>query len=62
MKTELFTSYASREKQLAEIDRQITELEEKLKTPARTVEDIVRHIQLIKERQKLTDLRTPCCI
>lgn len=33
----------------AELERQISALEEKLKTPERTVEDIVRHIQLLKE-------------
>ena len=32
-----------------QIERELEELEEKLKTPERTVEDIVRHIKLIKE-------------
>lgn len=32
-----------------EIGRQLSELEEKLKTPERTVDDIVRHILLLKE-------------
>ena len=32
-----------------EIERQLAEIEEKLKFPDRTVDDIVRHIQLLKE-------------
>ena len=32
-----------------EIKSELEKLEEKLKTPERTVEDIVRHIQLLKE-------------
>ena len=32
-----------------EIERELEELEQKLKTPERTVEDIVRHIKLLKE-------------
>ena len=35
-----------------EIERELKELDEKLKTPERTVEDIVRHIQLLKEYRK----------
>lgn len=33
----------------AEIERQLEKLEEKLKSPERTVDDIVRHILLLKE-------------
>ena len=32
-----------------EIERELEEVERKLKTPERTVEDIVRHIKLLKE-------------
>ena len=32
-----------------EIERQLAELEEKLLSPERTVDDIVRHIKLLKE-------------
>ena len=53
MKVKLITSYSSKAKQLAELDRQIAEVEEKLKTPERSVEDIIRHIQLVKERHSL---------
>ena len=37
------------EEQIAELKAELSALEEKLATPARTVEDIVRHIQLLKE-------------
>ena len=53
MKVELITSYSSKTKQLAELDRQIAEVEERLKSPERTVEDIIRHIQLVKERHSI---------
>ena len=46
MKVELITSYSSKTKQLAELDRQIAEVEERLKSPERTVEFIIRNIQL----------------
>ena len=32
-----------------EIERQLAKLEEKLKSPDRTVEDIIAHIKLLKE-------------
>ena len=32
-----------------EIERELKELEEKLKSPERTVDDIVTHIKLLKE-------------
>lgn len=53
MKIELLTSYASKPVQIAEIERQIAETEEILKTPQRTVDDIIRHMQLLKERNSL---------
>lgn len=53
MKIELFESYTSEENHLAELERQIAAVEEKLKTPARTVDDIILHIRLIKEKQNL---------
>ena len=60
MKVELITTYTSTEAQLAELDKQIAEVEEKLKTPDRTVDDIIRHIQLIKERQTLAQTKSLC--
>ena len=36
-------------KRKQQIERELAVLEEKLKTPERTVEDIVRHIKLLKE-------------
>lgn len=35
-----------------EIEQELAVLEEKLKTPERTTEDIVRHILLLKEYRK----------
>ena len=35
-----------------EIERELKELDEKLKSPSRTIEDIIRHIQLLKEYGK----------
>lgn len=49
MKINLQPTYLSTETRKQEIERRLFELEEKLKTPERTVEDIVRHIQLLKE-------------
>ncbi len=49
MKINLQTTYLSTTARKEEIERQLFELEEKLKTPERTVEDIVRHIELLKE-------------
>lgn len=50
MKITLLNTYTNRERRLAEIERQIEELDEKLKTPERTLDDIIRHIELLKER------------
>ncbi len=49
MKTELEQTYLCTTTRIKEIERQLSELEEKLKTPQHTVEDIVRHIELLKE-------------
>ena len=35
-----------------QIERELDELEQKLQSPERTVEDIVRHIKLLKEYRK----------
>lgn len=32
-----------------EIERELEEIEQKLKSPERTVDDIIRHIKLLKE-------------
>ena len=53
MKMELLTSYASEIVRLADVEKQIAETEEILKTPERTVEDIIRHMQLLKERNSI---------
>ena len=60
MKIELFESFTSEETRLAELERQIAEVEKKLKTPDRTVEDIILHIRLIKEWQELTKSKPLC--
>ena len=38
---------------ITEIDAELEKLEKKLKTPDRTVDDIVRHIELLKELNSL---------
>ena len=60
MKIELFKSYVNQEDRLAELDAKIAEVEETLKTPSRTVEDIILHIKLVKERQSLTKSKPLC--
>ena len=60
MKSELITTYTNRAARLAELDRQIADVEEKLKSPSRTVDDIILHIQLLKERQTLEDTKSLC--
>lgn len=50
MKITLLNTYADKQTRLAEIEREIAELDEILKTPARTLDDIIRHIELLKER------------
>ena len=51
MKIDLLNSYPTRERRLAEIEQSIAELDKKLATPARTLEDIICHIELLKERE-----------
>lgn len=53
MKITLLNTYANNENRLAEIETQLAELDKKLKTPARTLDDIIRHIELLKERNTL---------
>ena len=50
MKIKLTQTYLDQKTCLADIDRQIAELDKRLKTPERTVDDIIRHIELLKER------------
>lgn len=50
----LQSSYTDRVRRLIELDRQIAEVEEKLKTPQRTVDDLILHMQLLKERNGLS--------
>lgn len=49
MEITLEHTYTSTAAHRIEIERQLEQLEAKLKTPERTVEDIVRHIELLKE-------------
>lgn len=49
MKINLEQTYTTALSRKCEIERQLAEIEEKLKTPQRTVEDLVRHIELLKE-------------
>lgn len=49
MKINLEAAYVNNAARKAEIERELAELEKKLKTPERTVEDLVRHITLLKE-------------
>ena len=49
MKITLEQTYIRTTTRKQEIECELAELEKKLKTPERTVEDIVRHIQLLKE-------------
>lgn len=49
MKIALLQTFVAESTRKEELERQIAETEEKLKSPERTVEDIVRHIELIKE-------------
>ncbi len=53
MKITLLTSYTDKASRIAEIDKQIAELDKKLGTPARTLDDIILHIELLKERSNL---------
>ena len=53
MKINLQPTYLNEELQLEDIQRQLIPLEEKLKTPSRTLDDIIRHIELIKERNRI---------
>ncbi len=54
MKITLLTSYSDKAGRLAEINKQIAELDKKLGTPARTLDDIILHIELLKERNSLS--------
>lgn len=55
MKIKLLNTYADKEGRLAEINSELSKLEAKLKTPARTLEDIIRHIELLKEKDELRE-------
>lgn len=53
MKIELWQNYLDVMHRIGEIDKELQLLEEKLKTPERTLNDIINHIKLIKERNAL---------
>ena len=53
MKIVLEHTYAREATRKQEIECELEKLEKRLRTPERTVEDIVRHIQLLKEYRQL---------
>ena len=53
MKIILPETYLNNTLNLSEIEKELQAIEEKLKLPTRTVEDIVRHIELLKLKQSL---------
>ena len=53
MKIQLQNNYTDKVRRLIDLDRQLAEVEEKLKTPQRTVDDLILHMQLLKERNSL---------
>lgn len=53
MKIILDASYKDRKTELERLNRKIAEVEKILRTPERTVEDIVTHIKLLKEKREL---------
>ena len=50
MKITLLNTYSDSEHRLEEIENELQTLDETLKTPARTVDVLIRHIELLKER------------
>ena len=52
VKIELYESYSTTGR-LLQLEKQLAETEEILKTPQRTVEDIIRHMQILKEIHSL---------
>ena len=55
MKISLDQNYIDKVICLARIEKELEKVEEVLKTPSRTVEDIVKHIQLLKEKKEIID-------
>lgn len=53
MKIELVQNYLDKNCRLTEVEKELALLDEKLKTPARTLDDIIRHIELLKEKHSL---------
>lgn len=49
----LHNTYIDREARLAELDKELAVVEERLKTPARTLDDFIRHMEILKERNNL---------
>ena len=49
----LENTYLNGEARKRELEKELEILEEKLKTPERTLEDIVRHMQILLELRKL---------
>ncbi|MCI9407472.1 MAG: hypothetical protein HFK06_03860 [Clostridia bacterium] len=47
-----YTTFIDRSAKIAAINEELLKLERKLATPERTVQDIVRHIELLKELQE----------
>ena len=53
MKITLLNTLIDKAHRLAQINSELELLDEKLKTPSRTLDDLVRHIQLLKEKKSL---------
>lgn len=53
MKIILPETYLSKALNLSEIERQLAVIEAKLKSPDRTLEDIIRHMELVKLKDSL---------
>lgn len=58
MKISLDQNYIDKVICLARIEKELEKVEEVLKTPSRTVEDIVKHIQLLKEKKEMADRKS----
>lgn len=53
MKVILPETYLNKELNLAEVERELQVIEKKLKTPERTVDDLIRHIELLKLKKTI---------
>lgn len=56
MKINIEQTYLNSKARLAEVEKRLSAVEEKLRTPERTVEDIAEHMLLLKEYSRLNRL------